>query len=645
MNVMKSVSMSRGRGLLRSAMMMAMVAGGAIALSGDAAMAQGKAGEAPAAKGAAPAARETIVSLELAGMDQILIDPKDAALRRALMMVPSRLAELPDELPDGEEAKDLFTLLRELYARPARIIVQYRMPDQKVSAESPFGVGVLLSFGMADKPSADRAQAAVNALLEQAPMPEDPQPSKAAPSMLELETPGGLVRWGPRNSGAQWRYEVQLGSLNGTADAVFPAMTPVKSSFGEIQPYMVARGDLAPLTPLIGMLGGIAAGDPTVANALRNAQDAGQIGEEAVRYEVTSGHANDRTVTQTRIVGLKPYAGAGGYSLTPLSADDLRLIPGDAQVATMTAMDPTPFFKMIEQAVNAAPEGRQFLKEFTAQTGVDPLTDILPAFGNVTGMYMADATGGGGLTSLVVANKLKDVRKLRASMGKLATFANGFLGSPQTAQGYVQFRAWSVEGVEYTSLQFPGVPVPLELTYTILEGANGSWLLTALNPQAAVAAVRQATGKGDAGIMGNEAFASQLPKGLAEKMVSVNFADTRVLLREGYPLMTFASASLSNLVRSRRPGGDREPGLVLPTYNELARGVRPVVQVGFWDGNDFVTEMSSDRSILVNLGASAGAISRFTPLLAGVAVPAVIRAAEAARVIEPPGAARRRPGF
>jgi hypothetical protein len=183
------------------------------------------------------------------------------------------------------------------------------------------------------------------------------------------------------------------------------------------------------------MLGGIAAGDPTVANALRNAQDAGQIGEEAVRYEVTSGHANDRTVTQTRIVGLKPYAGAGGYSLTPLSADDLRLIPGDAQVATMTAMDPTPFFKMIEQAVNAAPEGRQFLKEFTAQTGVDPLTDILPAFGNVTGMYMADATGGGGLTSLVVANKLKDVRKLRASMGKLATFANGFLGSPQTAQG------------------------------------------------------------------------------------------------------------------------------------------------------------------------------------------------------------------
>ncbi|MFN9132793.1 MAG: hypothetical protein ACK5XO_08935, partial [Phycisphaerales bacterium] len=334
MNVMKSVSMSRGRGLLRSAMMMAMVAGGAIALSGDAAMAQGKAGEAPAAKGAAPAARETIVSLELAGMDQILIDPKDAALRRALMMVPSRLAELPDELPDGEEAKDLFTLLRELYARPARIIVQYRMPDQKVSAESPFGVGVLLSFGMADKPSADRAQAAVNALLEQAPMPEDPQPSKAAPSMLELETPGGLVRWGPRNSGAQWRYEVQLGSLNGTADAVFPAMTPVKSSFGEIQPYRVARGDLAPLTPLIGMLGGIAAGDPTVANALRNAQDAGQIGEEAVRYEVTSGHANDRTVTQTRIVGLKPYAGAGGYSLTPLSADDLRLIPGDAQVAT-----------------------------------------------------------------------------------------------------------------------------------------------------------------------------------------------------------------------------------------------------------------------------------------------------------------------
>jgi hypothetical protein len=127
-------------------------------------------------------------------------------------------------------------------------------------------------------------------------------------------------------------------------------------------------------------------------------------------------------------------------------------------------------------------------------------------------------------------------------------------------------------------------------------------------------------------------------------MVSVSFADTRVLLREGYPLMTFASASLSNLVRSRRPGGDREPGLVLPTYSELVRGVRPMVSVGFWDGNDYLTETSSDRSILVNLGSTAGVLSRFTPVVAALGAPAAIGATQGARAIEAP-AERHRPGF
>ena len=285
--------------------------------------------------------------------------------------------------------------------------------------------------------------------------------------------------------------------------------------------------------------------------------------------------------------------------------------------------------KDLKGALEGAPQAEEMLEQITAMTGVDILSDVLPSIGDTVITYVSDSTGGGSLASQVFLISLADRAKLTAANGKLITYVNEQLSNEETARGYISVRKWSDEGsgaAEFYSVRFPGVPIPLEPTYAMTD----KHLIIGLSPQAAVAAVRQATGKGGPGIMSNATIAGALPKG--RKLNSFSFSDTSKVLKAGYPYVCAMGSMVGNLVRSRdgQEGGKmREPGMIVPTYSELIANVKPQVSYSYWDGKNLVSEWRGDKSMLVNMGAVVGQYSTYWPIIAALAAGGAAAAANA----------------
>jgi hypothetical protein len=189
--------------------------------------------------------------------------------------------------------------------------------------------------------------------------------------------------------------------------------------------------------------------------------------------------------------------------------------------------------------------------------------------------------------------------------------ANSELSKPNTAKGYIRIRPWQDGDTHLFSINFPGLPVPFELTYAL----KGNWLIAGLTPQAALAAARQAdTAKGGKGIRDNPAFQSVVG---GKEIVSFSFVDTPRTMREGYQFVSLAGSALANAVRSHTDSS-REPGLIVPTFGELKAGARPMVSFSYWRGDDMVSESHADRSMLVNATGAVGAAAPFFPVIAAL---------------------------
>lgn len=578
-------------------------------VAGAGALAQGPAGGGAGAEGGAgaPPKRVTVLTLETKAIEEILVDKKDQALRSALAMLPARLRELPSDSPEfAQVPRGVWDLLGTMYGKPVRLGVQY---DMQAVQESRFGVGVVLSLGTGSEAESVKAHGLIGSLLP-AEMRREIGVSKTYAGMSEMLTPAGTLRWGPRKgAGDRWGYDILFGQFT-SPDAMFTGFAATKDGR---TPFIKGTADFSPLTPLLGMVGMIAAASPQGAAQIQALSEQGWFGPDAARIEYAAAHTADATIVSTRLVGIAKYAQANSMSREPLSAEQIRMIPADAHLAAVAIGDRTVFSGQMRMMVEQVPEAAGMLEQFKAATGVDLMTDVLESLGGVGGAYLSDASGGGSLGSAVGFMSLSDAKRLAGANERLVAYANGMLNDEQTARGYVRIKPWQQDGTTYHTLQFPGLPVPFEVTYAIA----GEWLIAGVTPQAAVAGVRQATGKGDGGLATNKAFASTLPAG--RKFVSVSYADAPQLLRSGYPLVTAMGSMLSNVVRTRGDGAGREPGLVVPPYAELAAGARSSVGYAYWDGDDFVSESASDRSLLVNLGVGFGAVSRFSPLiLAGV---------------------------
>jgi len=550
----------------------------------------------PAAGQGAPAEAPVFV-LERSALQDLVVDERDAALARTIGMIPARLRELPAEIEALEDLpQPLVNLVLTAMSRPARLGITYNSQDQTRGA---FGVGVVASLLTTGQAQANEIHGAVSAMIAAGAPPFESKASAEYAGMTEMFLPVGLLRYGPREANGRTTWEMHFGSVT-DPDAAFAALpSGAPGVTGKFEPVLRARLDPAPLTPLLNMGRMMAAGTPGV-EAIDAVIAAGIVGPEAVKYSFQFGYTEDASVGVWVLEGVKRYAQKWGLGTEPLSDAEINAIPADATVAGIIALDPSVLIDLLAEVKKQEPDVGRGLARFAAQTGVDLERDVLAALGGRVTMYMSESTGGAGLTSGVLLVSLKEPARLRGALSKLSSMANAAMAQHPEIRGRIRAREWEHDGMTFSTLIFPGLPVPLEITCSITDGH----LLAALTPQAAVIGARQAMGKGGKGLLSNPAFREGLVSG--RRPVAVSFVDTARVMSSGYPYVVAMGSALANAVRSPM-GADREPGLIVPPLNELREGVRPRVGCTYWEGENLVSVTRGNRSLLVEACAVMGA--------------------------------------
>lgn len=560
----------------------------------------------------APQPRRTVLAVfETAPIDTFLVDAKDANLRAALLMLPKRFAELRTELPDGEQIpKELIAVIEGIMGKGARFSLEL---DPMNNASSQFGIHTCISLGFPNEAEARAVGKDIDSLWKDAAGPNPPRTaiSTAIPTMQELATPAGKLRWGPRSTPTGWRYEVHFGSPK--LDELFASMQSTTLAGVKLTPTARFNFDPAALEPLMTLF---AAANPAGGMVAAQLADAGYFGENAISISNTTGFTETSSLSVTRIENARKHADALGLSDTPLTPAQLRIIPADAKFGSIASYSLASTINQITRLEESLPPEANAFEILRAHVGVDIVTDLLNHLGTTGGHYVSDSTGGGGLMSFVAFNAVKDNAKLAATLDKLAGKLNSTVDDLTNANLGKKLRYISIARTNYKnqrlySLQFRGLPIPLDLSL----GLTDQWLFITLTPQACMAAIDQATSS-DPGFTTNPAFANAIPT--SRPLVRVAFNDVSRTMRDGYPALTIIGSAIANTVRS--PSTDRDPGQILPTYNQLMKGARATVSITTFDNDAYVTETTADRSTLVNAAASIGELSTYSPLLAAAAL-------------------------
>ncbi|MCC6285266.1 MAG: hypothetical protein IT439_08205 [Phycisphaerales bacterium] len=574
-----------------------------------------------AAGGAIAQEIQPLLVIERAALKDWTVDPRDSGLAKALGMVPARLRELPEEIPGfPAEAMPLVDLGINALANPGRMAITYNVDNPEAGF---FGYGVAFSVQAGSKANAERMQGTILGLLdevqrqrgEELPLGE----SQKFQGMKSILTPIGSVDFGPREVGGTWWYDIAAGAVVDPEQGFDALPAPVPG----IKPFIRGRFDFEGLNPALKLARGFADEQMREAEPIvKELENAGLLGEDAIKIDFQAGYDAEFSRGHMRVVGARRTMEYLGLPTDTLSERDLRAVPANAVMASVARYDLEYVDRLIERAGEWGVPVEDMLGEFKEHTGVDLRADVIQAIGGTVIAYMSDETGGGGLASTVVLMSYRDRARFLGAHDKLMNLANEMLEkeAPEAAR-YMRLSRWSHEGTDLVSLRFFGVPVPLEITYA----ATNDWLVVGMTPQAVLAAVRQATGKGDQGLVGHPAL-----RGFGQNsFASVSIMDSARLARDGYPFVSMIGSAISAGVRSPG-GGDRDPGLIVPTYSELVRGMKPSVTVSYWQGDDYISETRSDRSLLAQGAASMGMMSKFAPVFLGMAL-AGTRAPGAAR--------------
>jgi hypothetical protein len=554
-----------------------------------------------------------------AGLDEMLVDEKDRGLLEALRLLDDRLVELPAELDHPEVPVPMIQLALDVLASPF-LLQAGALQDPDPAAGPPFYAQIALQEPKAGPVFADRAGNLIR-LFGQGPG----QPLAARPGVHVIDLDGSPLYYGPTRPGV-----FTLG-LNRIID--MPQEAPNPGLPRGVRPVMAFAFDGPAAQPLVEMM---IAGTGLAGPAIREQLDLyGLLGPEATSFDVAVGYAHDRAHGAWRYTNYAQLA-QRWHSLVrePVTRRDLAMVPADVTFAEIGRYKISGLGDMIRQFLPAMDE-LQF-KEledpfalFAEHTGIDLERDLLAHFGDSYGFYMSDTTGGGGLMSSVLFMEVNEAEALSGSLQRLSDKINAL--TREHAKGYVQMRNVQREGLSLTMLTFPGLPVPLEISWTISEG----YLVFGATSHAVIAAIEQAKGGGPS-LLDNRRFL-EMGGGDWAGATYVTFTDIPRLARSGYGLTQLACSAIANGVRSPLDP-QRDPGLILPGFDDLIEGAK--ASVGFYrlDGNDLVGTFQADRSFLVNLSGGLGLIGQsgttvaMAALAGGVLLPSMGKAREQARI-------------
>lgn len=557
----------------------------------------------------------TVLIIDHAHLGKLFSAPKDKPVADALAMVPARLREVAREAPNmPPELPGLANMALHALTRPGRLVVSYNGENPSGGA---YGYGIALSTLLPDQETGDQMHATISAMAAQSGQRIKTGPRTRFPGMSDLQTPMALVSFGPRQAAGGVRYEIIAGTMeNPDAPAeALPAPADLGAPAG-FEPAVRARLDLAGLDPAMQIVEGFAGQNPEAVQGMAQLRQLGIGGKDALKLSYVVGHTKEESLSIAVVEGAGAVADKLGFSRKPLTKANLDAIPADAVDAFMRNGEENWAAKL-DQLANQNPQIKHGLDEFQSQTGVDP-RDLLGSLGGTVAFYLSDSTGGGTIGSAVAMVSLKDKARFSAAFGKLIAVANLQADKAPMGPGYIRLAPWKDGEAELVSLRFPGLPVPLEVTFAMTQ----NWLILGPTPQAAIAAARQASGKGGPGLTASKAFAQAFPEG--KSITAISFSDTPRNMAIGYPILSMLGSGVANMVRSPVDPA-RDPGMLVPLYSDLRSGARARVGYTYWRGEDMVSESHADRSLLVNAAGAAGLVTKILPV---IAVPALLGAAQ-----------------
>ena len=528
-----------------------------------------------------------LVVLWSAGIDALLVDGRDKGLATALGMLDERLAELGRDLDDSTFPTEAVQLAHALLTGPACLRIE--RGDGRRAGSPP--VRFQLTCRARDAAAAKRNVEQFAALAMRAGIP--------------LQKGGG---------GAQFSAPTPFGPivLATQADALVLALgEPRKEDFAcatglpqGVAPALHARWNGRGIGELVAPM--VMADGPDALQFWRMLELLGVVGESAPVRTWSLGIAADHALVRSVVSGWAA-AGDGSLNVPPLDKSDFARIPADATFARLFQLRPRMLLSLAETLEPGAGERagtalRQFL-------GAD-LGELLDLFGPTAGAFGSFSTGGGGLASGVAFIEVTDAARVEALLERLAGHVDSLSRGP--ARGRVGMRTWDHEGTHARTLVFPGLPVPLELSFAVHDGA----LWVALRPNALVATLAKSDGRS---VLDHTRLAPLVADRPADA-VSFGFVDAPLWLDRGYGTASALSAALANALRSPYAPA-REPGSIVPSFAALRRGARPTVSWSRVAGGDLVGTTTFDRSFVANATVALGTpISSMYGSVAGLGI-------------------------
>lgn len=525
-----------------------------------------------------------------AGLDAMLVDPKDAGVRDALRHMGERVLELPAEMGDPEFPADAIELGASCFLGPMSLSVG---PTADGGAAG-MPVRAQIDFKSSTPEEARRRADRLTAALSMVGAPSLGLDEATGLSVLDVS--GFTVRHGVAREGRPDTLVIgseldfrprDLGTLDLPRGVV---------------PVAAYRLDYGSLMEMASTFGG-----PEAAAAMESAG----LGDVVIQGGM--GHGDDRSYASVRTIDWVPLARENGSLPTgTIEREALARIPRDATMAMVVRTNFDAIARAVDMAMGAGSDDGMDASNPLAMVGellgVDFETDLVANLGETVGVYTSDSTGGGGLWSGVAFMRVKDEAALRTALDRVAANVEDYAAD----QGFdaLTLRRTQHAGAQITTLAFSGWPIPVEPSWTIRDG----WFYAAASVQGLRAALDQAAEGGD-DLLDNDAFMAQA-SGSLDDLVSLTFVDSARFARDGYPLATMIGSALSNSISSvAQP--DRVPPGIVPGFADFTRGVRASVALGRIVGDDHLVLSQGDRSMLVQAATVVGALGPLPLFLVG----------------------------
>ncbi len=565
-----------------------------------------------------------------AGLEKMLVDDKDQGLAAALRLVNDRIGELPGELDEPEIPAPAIQFVYDVLVSPMLLragTVNLEEYDP-ASGAPPFYAQLNVLGEDADLTTA--MAHSFHGMLEMM-AGSGGEPAEGMDGLNVLDLDGVPFYHGTSPLGTKQTFTLALNEFHPD----LPAPPELGLPDG-VEPVFAMKVDVAPLMPLMDMM--FAQMGPDADMMREQLELYGITGENPLQLVVAAGYGADRSYGTMRLKNYKPVLEAQGTLIEePLTARHLQMLPADSTMAEVGRSDMGAIGDFLREMAAAGmmhegmPEDADAFDMIAEQTGFHPQNDFFAHLGNTYGYYTSDATGGGGLLSAVMFVELSNPDGMRESFGKLAEMVNAI--AQQQAKGYVRLNKTRHGDREMYTVMFPGLPIPLELTMAIA----GRYMYAGITPHAVVAAIDQTDGDHPS-LLDNPRFKEVCGDDWQDAMV-VSFVDTARLARSGYGLTSLLMSALSNAVRSPSDP-ERDPGLIMPSFNDFIDGAKASVTITKLEGDDLTVSSVSDRSVLVNISAGIGILANSGGAIAGAALagglvmPALAKAQQNAKAIQ-----------